>query len=124
MLAVLKLIVKIRRGLTKARPPRLLRRFAHRRALDAGGAILEFGDFPEWIERRVGEEVRRGLDIGERDEDDAVGDRIVLARRKLDAAAAGRNADRAARREPKPRDLAARQARDRTGLERVARNTS
>ena len=63
------------------RPPRL----------DLGGAILEFGDLPERIERRIGEQIRRRLDERERNEHDAVRNRVVLARGELDRAAAGRD---------------------------------
>src|SRR5215475_7544419 len=47
----------------------LFRRHAGRLVdlLNLGGTILELGDFPERIERRIGEQVRRRLDEGERD---------------------------------------------------------
>src|SRR5262245_35782055 len=58
----------------------LLRRLAHRDRFHLRRAILEFGDFPERIERGIGEQIGRGLDIGERDKDDAIRHRIVLTR--------------------------------------------
>src|SRR5215470_6042770 len=68
----------------------LLRRHA-RGLLDLlhlGGAILELGDLPERIKRRIGKQVRRRLDEGKWDEHDAVGDTVVLPRSELDHAAA------------------------------------
>jgi|SRR5437868_14781488 len=44
-----------------------------------GGAVLEFGDFSERIERRVGKKVGGRLYECKRDENDAVRHRIVLA---------------------------------------------
>ena len=88
-------------------------------ALHPGRAILELGDLAERIERRIGQEVGRRLDIGERDEHHAVGDRVVLARRELDGAAAGRDPHEVAGRIPSRAIVAARQRGDRAGLERV-----
>src|SRR6188508_1386411 len=53
----------------------LLRRDPRHRIdrLDLGGAELELGDFAERIELRVRQQVRRRLDIGERNEHHAVG---------------------------------------------------
>src|SRR3974377_2467874 len=68
----------------------LLRRLARLHALHPRGAILELRDLPERVERRIGEEVRGRLHIGERDEHDAVGHGIILACGKLDGAATGR----------------------------------
>src|SRR5262252_7735206 len=51
-----------REGISKDKGgPTLLRRHpcGFRDRLDLGGAILEFGDFAEGVERRIGEQVRR-----------------------------------------------------------------
>ena len=66
----------------------LLRRF-HPRAgsLHLRRAELEFGNLAEWIERRIGEDVRRRLDIGEGDEHDAIRNSVILLRIELDGAA-------------------------------------
>jgi hypothetical protein len=65
--------------------------------LHARGAVFELRNFPEWIERRVGQEIGRGLCVRERDEHNAVGDRIVLAGGELDGATAGGDAHHLAR---------------------------
>ena len=53
-------------------------------SLDPHGAIFVFGDLPDRIELRVGEHVRRRLDIGKWDEDRALLDRPVGAGSELD----------------------------------------
>src|SRR5215469_11737449 len=86
------------------------RRGSH--GLDLGGAILEFGNFPERVERRVGEQVRRRLHERERDEYDAVGNGVVLTRDELDGAAPGRYPHHVAGLDPQLDDGAAREADD------------
>src|SRR5215470_6378923 len=44
--------------------------------LHLGGAILELGNLPERIKRRVGKQVRRRLDESKRNEHDPIGDTI------------------------------------------------
>src|SRR5262249_42611874 len=78
------------------------------RRLHARGAEFELGDFAERVERRVGEQVRGGFHEGERDEHDAVGNGVVLARGQLDRAAPRGHADRVAGCDAEPRDGAAR----------------
>src|SRR5437764_8362919 len=99
----------------------LLRRLPHRlaRALDARRAIFEFRDLAEWVERRVGQQIGGRLDERERDEHDALWDRVVLARVELDRAAPGRDPDALAGRDPELGDVGAREIGDRPGLERV-----
>src|SRR6266567_7837461 len=100
----------------------LLRRLSYRAdTLHLRGAEFEFRDFAERVERRVGQEIRGGLDISERDEHDAVRDGVVLARVKLDRAAPRGDADAVARRDAELGDLAAREIRHRARLERVER---
>src|SRR5207245_7264285 len=88
-------------------------------SLHPGRAELELRDLAERVERRVGQEVRGGLDIGERDEHDAVRDGVVLARVKLDRAAPGCHPDAVTRRNAELGDLAAREIGDRPRLERI-----
>src|SRR5262249_49621620 len=97
----------------------LLRRLPHLDPLHPRGTILELRNLPEWIERRIGEQVGGRLDISERDEPHAVGNPIVLAHRKLDRAAPCADPHHVARRNAEAGDLAARQRRHRGGLERV-----
>src|SRR5271165_478228 len=76
-------------------------------ALDLGRAILELGDFPERVERGIGQKVGRRFHEGERNEYDAVGNGVVLAHGKLDRAAAGGDPHRIARLDAELRDRAA-----------------
>ena len=96
---------------------RRLRR--HRRPLDPRGAELVLRDLADRVELRVGQDVGRRLDVGERDEHHALGHRAVDARLELDRAAPGRDPDRLARRHAEPAQLARMQARHRLRLERV-----
>src|SRR5215469_7672510 len=89
--------------------------------LDLGGAILEFGNFPERVERRVGEQVRRRLHERERDEHDAVGNGVVLARNELDGAAPGRHAHHVAGLDAELDNRAAGKVGDGARLQRVER---
>src|SRR5215472_467699 len=76
----------------------LLRGLAHDAGgLDARGAELELGNLAERIELGVGEQVGGRLDVGERDEHDAVRHRVVLAGGELDRTAAGADAHHVAR---------------------------
>src|SRR5207249_2427663 len=77
-------------------------------ALELGRAILEFRDFPERIERGIGEQVRRRFHEGEWYEHDAVGNGIVLPDGELDRAAPRRDPHHVARLDAEPRDGAAR----------------
>src|SRR5205814_6610679 len=59
----------------------LFRRLSDRlRALHLGGAVFELGNLPERVELRIGQEIRGRLDVGERDEHDAIRYRVVLTR--------------------------------------------
>src|SRR6266536_5727547 len=98
----------------------LLRRLSYRAdPLHPRRAEFEFRDLAERVERRVGQEIRGGLDISERDEHDAVRDGVVLARVKLDRAAPRGDADAVARGNSELCDLAARKVRDWARLERI-----
>jgi len=88
-------------------------------ALHARCAELELGDLPEWIECRIGEQVRRRLHIGERDEYHPVGYPVVLSRRELDGGRAGSTPARVAGGKPEACDLAGRETCDRSGLQRI-----
>src|SRR5262245_15224453 len=100
---------------------RLLSRYPHGLLdlLHLGRAVLEFGNFSEWVERRIGEQIGGGLDESEWNEHDAVGDRVVLARGKLNAAAPRRHSHSLAGGNAEPREIAARETRHRAGLERI-----
>src|SRR6476661_6000583 len=71
-------------------------------ALDLGGTIFEFRDLAEGIERRVGQEVCRGFHKGEWNENHAVGNGVILAGKKLDGPATGRDPDHVARLDAEP----------------------
>src|SRR5258708_14623283 len=84
-------------------------------------AVLELGDLAKRVERRVGQEVRRRLDIGEGNEHDAVGHPIVLARGEFDRAAARRDTYEVARLDAELCDLMARKGCDGSWFQRVER---
>src|SRR5262249_26174643 len=101
----------------------LLRRHLRRRIdrLDARGAIFEFRNLAERIERPISQKIGRRLDKSKRNEDHAVRNGIVLARRQFDNAAAGKDPDRIARLDAELGDGAARHRGDCAWLERVER---
>jgi hypothetical protein len=58
----------------------LLRRLHPRLArFDLRSAEFEFRYLAEWIERRIGEYIRRRFDVSERDEHNAIGNAVILA---------------------------------------------
>src|SRR6516225_6401208 len=89
--------------------------------LDPRGAIFEFRNLAERIERRIGENVGGRFDKGKGNEDYAVGNGVILARCQFDDAAAGRDPDRIARLDAELGDGAARHRGYRARLESVER---
>src|SRR5688572_20654717 len=97
---------------------RLLRRLALRPdRLESGGAELELRNLAERVELRIGEQVRRRLDIGERDEHNAVRYRVVLTRVQFDRATPCGDADHVAGLDAELGDCATRHLCDGRGLD-------
>src|SRR5262245_53535700 len=88
--------------------PPLFSRF-HLRSdrLDFRCAEFEFRNLPEWIERRIGQNIRGGFHVSEGDEHDAIGDCVILTRVELNSAATGGYAHHVSRFDPELHESAA-----------------
>src|SRR5262249_18808848 len=88
--------------------PLLFSRF-HLRSdrLDFRCAEFEFRNFPEWIKRRIGQNIRGGLHVSEGDEHDTIRNSVILTRVELNSAATGGHAHHVSGLDPELHESAA-----------------
>src|SRR5690606_18657930 len=91
----------------------------HFHRLDTSGAELELRDLAEWVELRIGEQVRCSLGEAERDEHHPFRNVPVRSRLELHLAATRRDTDELARSNAEALHLSRMEAGNRLGLQRV-----